>query len=286
MNQTIVILDFGGQYKELIARRVRECAVYSVIKHYTASVEEIKALHPIGIIFTGGPQSVYADGAPSCSREIFELGIPILGICYGAHLIAHMLGGAVGSCEKSEYGTLNATLEGESALLGGLDGVQKVLMSHTDRVKRLPEGFHITAHTDLCPVAAYENAEKGIFAVQFHPEVENTVNGLKIIHTFLYDICHATGDYNMDDYLNRQIALVRERVGEKRVLLGLSGGVDSSVCAALLSEAIGKQLICVYIDHGFMRKNETEEIERYLKSARSTSCMWTRANASSKSSRA
>jgi GMP synthase (glutamine-hydrolysing) len=262
MNQTVVILDFGGQYKELIARRVRECAVYSVIKHYTTPIDEIRALHPIGIIFTGGHMSAYGPDAPSYSKEIFELGVPILGICYGAQLICHLLGGEVGGCEKSEYGTLAATLEGTSRLFGGLGGEQKVLMSHTDRVKKLPEGFGATAQTELCPIAAYESAEKGIYAVQFHPEVENTVNGLKIIRRFLYDICKATGDYSMEDYLQRQIALVRERVGKKSVLLGLSGGVDSSVCAALLSEAIGEQLVCVYIDHGFMRKNETEEIKK------------------------
>lgn len=260
MNQTVVILDFGGQYKELIARRVRECAVYSVIKHYTTSIDEIRALNPIGIIFTGGPQSVYAPDAPTCSKEIFELGVPILGICYGTQLICHLLGGEVGSCEKSEYGTLTAMIDGTSHLLNGFGGAQKVLMSHTDRVMRLPDGFGAIAKTELCPIAAYESVEKNIYAVQFHPEVENTQNGLGIIRRFLYEICGATGDYNMEDYLQRQIALVRARVGEKRVLLGLSGGVDSSVCAALLSEAIGAQLVCVYIDHGFMRKNETNEI--------------------------
>ncbi len=262
MNQTVVILDFGGQYKELIARRVRECAVYSVIKHYMTPIDEIRALQPIGIIFTGGPMSAYGPDAPSYSKEIFELGVPILGICYGAQLICHLLGGEVGGCEKSEYGTLAATLNGAGRLFEGLGGEQRVLMSHTDRVKRLPEGFRVTAATELCPIAAYESAEKGVYAVQFHPEVENTVNGLKIIRRFLYEICKATGDYNMEDYLQRQIALVREKVGKKSVLLGLSGGVDSSVCAALLSEAIGEQLVCVYIDHGFMRKNETEEIKK------------------------
>ena len=262
MNQTVVILDFGGQYKELIARRVRECSVYSIIKPYTTPIEEIRALNPIGIIFTGGPQSVYAPDAPACAEEVFHLGVPVLGICYGMQLICHMLGGQVGPCENSEYGTMNARFETASRLFGGMDVEQKVLMSHTDRVQRLPQGFGAIASTDLCPIAAFESVEKQIYGVQFHPEVENTVNGLKLIHRFLYEICGAAGDYNMDDYLQTQIRLVRQQVGDKKVLLGLSGGVDSSVCAALLSEAIGQQLVCVYIDHGFMRKGETDEIRK------------------------
>ena len=259
-NQTVVILDFGGQYKELIARRVRECGVYSVIEPYDTPVEQLAAMKPIGIIFTGGPQSVYADDSPACDEKVFRLGVPILGICYGMQLMCHMCGGRVISCLQSEYGTLDATLDvTDSALFTGLESDQRVLMSHTDRVDALPEGFRVTAHTALCPVAAFENNERRLYGVQFHPEVENSVHGKDMLHNFLYNICHAAGDYSMEDYLRTRIAAVRQQVGNKRVLLGLSGGVDSSVCAALLSEALPGQLVCVYIDHGFMRQGETDQ---------------------------
>ena len=262
-NQTVVILDFGGQYKELIARRVRECGVYSVIEPYDTPVEQLAAMKPIGIIFTGGPQSVYADDSPACDEKVFRLGVPILGICYGMQLMCHMCGGRVISCLQSEYGTLDATLDvTDSALFTGLESDQRVLMSHTDRVDALPEGFHVTAPTALCPVAAFENNERRLYGVQFHPEVENSVHGKDMLHNFLYNICHAAGDYSMEDYLRTRIAAVRQQVGNKRVLLGLSGGVDSSVCAALLSEALPGQLVCVYIDHGFMRQGETEQIKQ------------------------
>ena len=262
-NQTVVILDFGGQYKELIARRVRECGVYSVIEPYDTPVEQLAAMKPIGIIFTGGPQSVYADDSPACDEKVFRLGVPILGICYGMQLMCHMCGGRVISCLQSEYGTLDATLDvTDSALFTGLESDQRVLMSHTDRVDALPEGFRVTAHTALCPVAAFENNERRLYGVQFHPEVENSVHGKDMLHNFLYNICHAAGDYSMEDYLRTRIAAVRQQVGNKRVLLGLSGGVDSSVCAALLSEALPGQLVCVYIDHGFMRQGETDQIKQ------------------------
>lgn len=262
-NQTVVILDFGGQYKELIARRVRECGVYSVIEPYDTPVEQLAAMKPIGIIFTGGPQSVYADDSPACDEKVFRLGVPILGICYGMQLMCHMCGGRVISCLQSEYGTLDATLDvTDSALFTGLESDQRVLMSHTDRVDALPEGFRVTAHTALCPVAAFENNERRLYGVQFHPEVENSAHGKDMLHNFLYNICHAAGDYSMEDYLRTRIAAVRQQVGNKRVLLGLSGGVDSSVCAALLSEALPGQLVCVYIDHGFMRQGETDQIKQ------------------------
>ena len=264
-NETVVILDFGGQYKELIARRVRECGVYSIIKPGSISMDELRAMEPIGIIFTGGPDSVYAPGAPTCSRAVLEMGVPVLGICYGMQLICHLMGGRVGSCHKSEYGVLKAELSRDSALFGGLGGEQKVLMSHTDMVTELPDGFVSTAKTDLCPTAAFENVEKRIFGVQFHPEVENTKKGTEIIRSFLYNVCRARGDYSMSDYLERQIEAVRRQVGDKKILLGLSGGVDSSVCAALLSKAVPGQLTCIYIDHGFMRKNETDEIKAAFK---------------------
>ena len=259
-NQTIVILDFGGQYKELIARRVRECGVYSVILPYDTNVEEVAALKPIGIIFTGGPNSVYAEDSPKCSRGIFKLGVPVLGICYGMQLICHLFGGTVVTCHASEYGTLDAKVDTTSDLFRQLSPEQPVLMSHTDMVSKLPSGFRPIASTAFCPVAAFENFGEKIFGVQFHPEVENTRNGSKMINNFLYRVCGAAGDYSMEDYLSRKVKEVKKRVGNKRVLLGLSGGVDSSVCAALLSRAIPGQLVCIYVDHGFMRKGETQQI--------------------------
>lgn len=259
-NQTIVILDFGGQYKELIARRVRECGVYSVILPYDTDVEEVAALKPIGIIFTGGPNSVYAEDSPKCSMGIFKLGVPVLGICYGMQLICHLFGGTVVTCHASEYGTLDAKVDTTSDLFRQLSPEQPVLMSHTDMVSKLPSGFRPIASTAFCPVAAFENFGEKIFGVQFHPEVENTRNGSKMINNFLYRVCGAAGDYSMEDYLSRKVKEVKERVGNKRVLLGLSGGVDSSVCAALLSRAIPGQLVCIYVDHGFMRKGETQQI--------------------------
>ncbi|MCI9450013.1 MAG: glutamine-hydrolyzing GMP synthase [Clostridiales bacterium] len=259
--QTVLILDFGGQYKELIARRVRECGVYSIIKPYTITKEEIEKIAPIGMIFTGGPNSVYAEDSPVCDPAIFELGIPLLGICYGMQLICHMQGGKVDSCEKSEYGAMKMNIVAESSLFKGMSESFNVLMSHTDRVYSLPSDFKATASTDTCPVASYSCDERKIYGVQFHPEVEITENGTDVIRNFLYEVCGALGDYSMADYLKTQIAAVRERVDEDgRILLGLSGGVDSSVCAALLSEAVGDRLVCIYIDHGLMRKNETDEI--------------------------
>ena len=259
-NQTIVILDFGGQYKELIARRVRECGVYSVILPYDTNVEEVAALKPIGIIFTGGPNSVYAEDSPKCSMGIFKLGVPVLGICYGMQLICHLFGGTVVTCHASEYGTLDAKVDTTSDLFRQLSPEQPVLMSHTDMVSKLPSGFRPIASTAFCPVAAFENFGEKIFGVQFHPEVENTRNGSKMINNFLYRVCGAAGDYSMEDYLSRKVKEVKERVGNKRVLLGLSGGVVSAVCAALLSRAIPGQLVCIYVDHGFMRKGETQQI--------------------------
>lgn len=259
-NQTVLIMDFGGQYKELISRRTREMGVYSIIKPGNISIDEIKKIDPIGIIFTGGPNSVYAEDSPKCDSKVLELGIPILGICYGMQLMSYLLGGEVSPCSKSEYGRIDVKIDTEAEFFKGLDERQITLMSHTDYVSKLPEGFKVTAKTENCPVAAAENKEKKLYMTQFHPEVENTKNGKKMLRTFLYDICGAKGDYSMKDYINKQIAAVREQVGSKNVVLGLSGGVDSSVCAALLSKAIGSQLICIYVDHGFMRKNETEEI--------------------------
>ena len=262
MRQTVIILDFGGQYKELIARRVRELGVYSEIWPCDAAIERIRDKQPIGIIFTGGPDSVNASGHPACDMAVFSLGVPVLGICYGMQFMSHALGGEVRPCESSEYGTMDCQVDPGSTLFRGLAPSQRVLMSHTDYVFRPPEGFIVTAHTALCPAAAMENPAKQLYAVQFHPEVENTRQGRDMLRTFLYDICGAAGDYNMRDYLDRVTEEVRAQVGKERVLLGLSGGVDSSVCAALLSRAIPGQMTCIYIDHGFMRKNETEEVRK------------------------
>ena len=221
--QTVVILDFGGQYKELIARRVRECGVFSVILPYDIPLAELLARRPVGIIFTGGPDSVYREGAPACAPAVFELGVPIFGICYGMHLICHMLGGRVSPCRCSEYGTLDAEIDTTSALFAGLEKVEQVLMSHIDMVIELPEGFRAIARTKLCPSAAIENTEQKIYGVQFHPEVENTKKGKAILSNFLFGICRADGDYSMQDYIQEQIKKIREQVGNKRVLLALSG---------------------------------------------------------------
>lgn len=260
-NQTILILDFGGQYKDLIARRVRESAVYSEICPANIPVEEVQKKNPIGIIFTGGPKSVYEAGSPKCDQQIFELGIPVLGICYGAQLMSYLLGGTVQSCETSEYGQREITIDTSCILFEGLGKDQIVLMSHTDQIETLPEGFSGKARSNTCSYAAIANSEKKLYGVQFHPEVELTENGTRILHNFLYKICGASGDYSMEDYLKKQITVVREQVRDEKVLLGLSGGVDSAVCAALLAKAIPDQLICIFVDHGLMRKNEGDEIE-------------------------
>jgi GMP synthase (glutamine-hydrolysing) len=260
-DQTVLVLDFGGQYKELIARRVREANVFSYILSGDTPIEKIKEYNPIGIILTGGPSSVYADGAPGCSRELFELGIPILGICYGMQLMCYKLGGTVKQGEVSEYGQTSCEIDTSNRLFKGLDKVQTVLMSHTDRIYALPEGFVNLAKSSDCPFAAFSNEKDKLYGLQFHPEVIHTKNGKEIIRNFLFGICGAAGDYNMSDYIEKQVAGIREKVGSKRVLLALSGGVDSSVCAALLDKAIGEKAVCIFVDHGFMRKDEGDQIE-------------------------
>lgn len=262
MNELILVLDFGGQYKELIARAVRSLSVYSEIRPGSISAEEIKALCPIGIILTGGPNSVYLPNTPKCDPDIFRLGIPILGICYGMQLMCHMHGGSVSSCEKSEYGPVNASLNTDSVLFKNLTGQTTVLMSHTDLVNELPDGFRGIASTENCPYAACECPPKKLYGVQFHPEAEHTEKGREIIEHFLYIICGAGGDYSLDDYIETQISRMRQTVGKRKVLLALSGGVDSSVCGKLLSAAIPGQLTCIFVDHGFMRQNEGDTIER------------------------
>ena len=260
--QTVVVLDFGGQYKELIARRVRELKVHSQILPGNTPIERLKEIAPAGIILTGGPHSVYEDGSPRADKELFELGIPILGICYGMQLMTYTLGGEVKPCRVSEYGTVNVTVDDESSILfNDVERDTVALMSHTDRVVKLPDGFIPLAHTADCPVAAMSNDKKKLFAVQFHPEVERTKRGNTIMSNFLYRVCGVEGDYTIDDFIAYEIEKIKEQVGDKQVVLGLSGGVDSSVCAAILEKAIPNQLTCIFVDTGLMRKREGDEVE-------------------------
>ncbi len=259
-NETVVVLDFGGQYNQLIARRVRECNVYCEVLPYTADIEKIKALQPKGIIFTGGPNSVYEENAPMYSKEIFELGIPVLGICYGNQLMAHVLGGKVSGAEKREYGKTEITL-GDSLLFDGIGRENICWMSHTDFVAALPEGFCGSAKTAATPYAAYENPEKRLYSVQFHPEVNHTPFGKQMLQNFLYKVCGCKGDWRMADYAKTTIAALKEKIGDKKVLCALSGGVDSSVAAVLIHKAVGKQLTCIFVDNGLLRKNEGDEVE-------------------------
>ena len=263
-HQMVIVLDFGGQYNQLIARRVRECGVYCEVKSYKTPLEQIKTMNPVGIIFTGGPNSVYLESSPTIGKEIFDLGIPVLGICYGCQLMAHVLGGKVSTCITSEYGKTETEYDKSCVLFGGVDGMpEKAVswMSHTDYVSELPAGFRAVAHTENCPVAAMENKEKKLYAVQFHPEVNHTQYGVKMIDSFLKNVCGCTGDWTMGNYAQTAIKDIREKVGDGKVLLALSGGVDSSVACKLLAKAIGSQLTCIFVDHGLMRKNEGDEVE-------------------------
>ncbi len=259
--ETVIVLDFGGQYNQLIARRVRECNVYCEVHPYTMSLEEIAKMNPKGIIFTGGPNSVYAEDSPSCDKAIFEMGIPILGICYGSQLMAHLLGGKVATAPVSEYGHTEITVDKTSALFGDVEAKTVVWMSHTDYIETAPAGFRITAHSAVCPVAAMECPERGLYATQFHPEVMHTKDGMKMLSNFVYQVCGCSGDWKMDSFVETTIRSIREKVGTGKVLCALSGGVDSSVAAVLLSKAIGNQLTCVFVDHGLLRKNEGDEVE-------------------------
>ena len=261
MNELILILDFGGQYKELIARMTRSLHVYSEIKQGKIPAHEVKKLAPKGIILTGGPNSVYAEGAPKCDPAIFELGIPVLGICYGMQMMCHLLGGRVEASSVGEYGRIAVTVDSDSLLMRGITSSPKALMSHTDQVSELPQGFKRTASTIHCPNAACEDHSRNLYGVQFHPEVEHSDCGRELMRNFLFGVCGASGSYQLDDYIEKRIRTIRETVGGKRVLLALSGGVDSSVCAALLSKAVGEQLTCIFVDHGFMRLNEGNDIE-------------------------
>ena len=263
--QTVLILDFGGQYKELIARRVRECGVYSVVKPGDISLDKIREIDPIGIILTGGPNSVYKKESPHCDKAIFDMGIPVLGICYGMQLLSWSLGGEVAPCSSSEYGKTKMQVNTDSLLFAGLDPIQIGLMSHTDQVTKLPVGFKSIAHTVSCENAAIENAGKKLYGFQFHPEVESTPNGTAMIRSFLYSVCGAKGDYDLKNLEQQLISDVKKQVGDAHVLLALSGGVDSSVCAALLSKALPGQLHCIFVDHGLMRKDEGNQVESAFK---------------------
>lgn len=259
--EKVIVIDFGGQYNQLVARRVRECNVYCEIYSYKKPIEEIKAENPMGIILTGGPNSCYEEGAPSCTKELFELGIPVLGLCYGAQVMMLVLGGRVERAAKREYGRTNTNFDTTSPLFAGVPKTSVTWMSHFDYISELAPGFSSVAYTDNCPVAAAQNKEKGLYAIQFHPEVLHTPEGKHILSNFVRGICGCRGDWVVSSFVETAIRDIREKVGDGKVLLALSGGVDSSVAAGLLSRAVGRQLTCVFVDHGLLRKNEGDEVE-------------------------
>ena len=262
MNQEkIIVIDFGGQYNQLVARRVRECHVYCEIYSYRTPVEQIRSMDPAGIILTGGPSSCYEEGAATCGPELFDLGVPVLGLCYGAQLMTHVLGGKVEKAPVREYGKTTVRVERTSPLFAYCSEKSTCWMSHFDYISRTAPGFKIVAHTDDCPVAAAEDTDRRLYAIQFHPEVLHTTEGTQMIRNFVRDICGCAGTWRMDAFARETIEAVRKRVGDGRVLCGLSGGVDSSVAAVLLSKAVGKQLTCVFVDHGLLRKNEGDAVE-------------------------
>ena len=258
-HEKVLVLDFGGQYNQLIARRVRELGVYCDLMPFGMSMEKIKEYAPIGIIFTGGPNSVYEAGAPDIDAEIFALGIPVLGICYGCQLVAHKLGGEVMHAETREYGRSEITY-GNSALFAGIPSENVCWMSHTDFVGKVPQGFTVTATTKTCPAAGFEDASRKIYGIQFHPEVHHTVNGSDILRNFLYNVCGAKGDWTMSNFVEEQIAALKKKLAGKKVLCAMSGGVDSAVAATLVHRAAGENLTCVFVDHGLLRKGEAEEV--------------------------
>lgn len=258
--EMVLVIDFGGQYNQLIARRVRECGVYCEILSYTASLEEIKAKNPKGIIFTGGPNSAYLPDSPTIDSEIFNWGVPVFGICYGSQLMMHLLGGKVCKAPEGEYGKTLVDMDNTSPLLKGLPEQNICWMSHNDYIEQAAPDFEIIAHTPNCPVAAAQDKERGLYCVQFHPEVLHTDNGTKILSNFVYNVCGCKGTWKMDSFVEESVAQLRAKIGNGKVLCALSGGVDSSVCAAMLAKAIGKQLTCVFVDHGLLRKNEREEV--------------------------
>ena len=259
--ETVIVIDFGGQYNQLVARRVRECNVYCEIYSYKTGIEQIKAMNPKGIILTGGPNSCYEADSPTYTRELFELGIPVLGLCYGAQLMMHILGGKVEKAAVREYGKTDVTVDTDSPLFTDVSKETVCWMSHFDYIFKVAPGFEIVASTKDCPVAAAQNPKDKLYAIQFHPEVLHTVEGTKMLSNFVYHVCGCAGDWKMDSFVEQSIQNIREKVGDGKVLCALSGGVDSSVAAVLLSKAVGEQLTCVFVDHGLLRKNEGDEVE-------------------------
>lgn len=259
--ETVIVIDFGGQYNQLVARRVRECNVYCEIYSYKTDLAKIREMNPKGIILTGGPNSCYEPGAASCSPELFEMGIPVLGLCYGAQLMMQVLGGKVEKAPVREYGKIRVTVDNDSALFQDVSPQTICWMSHNDYISKVARGFTICAHTADCPVAAAQNPAKNLYAIQFHPEVLHTVEGTKMLSNFVYQVCGCAGDWKMDSFVRQSVEFIRNKVGDGKVLCALSGGVDSSVAAVLLSKAIGSQLTCVFVDHGLLRKDEGDEVE-------------------------
>ena len=261
-NEMVVVLDFGGQYNQLIARRVREENVYCEVLPYHTSIDKIKSMNPKGIIFTGGPNSVLDPKAPFCDQEVFDLGVPVLGICYGMQLMSVMLGGSVEAASQLEYGKIDIKLQNTSKLFEGIDTDTTCWMSHTYYVNKLPEGFTAIASSSNCPAGAMENPSKNYYGVQFHPEVMHTPKGKEMLHNFLYNICGCNGDWKMSSFTEQSIKAIKEKVGDKKVLCALSGGVDSSVAAVMIHKAVGKQLTCIFVDHGLLRKDEGDQVEK------------------------
>ncbi len=263
-NETVLVIDFGGQYNQLIARRVREHNIYCEVISYKTPIEKIRAANPKGIIFTGGPKSVYLSDSPRMDKEIFELGIPILGICYGAQFLVYGLGGEIGAASAeaaAEFGRTDCAFDTGSPIFKGLKKKSVVWMSHNDYIKKLPAGFRSVAHSDKCPYGAIENAEKKFYGTQFHPEVNHTEQGFDMLGNFLFKVCGCSGDWTMESYAETATRELRAKIGSGKALLALSGGVDSSVACKLLANAIGSQLTCIFVDHGLMRKNEGDEVE-------------------------
>ncbi|MEE0954433.1 MAG: glutamine-hydrolyzing GMP synthase [Eubacterium sp.] len=261
VSEKVIVIDFGGQYNQLVARRVRENHVYCEIYSYRTPLEEIRAMNPKGIILTGGPNSVYEEGAASCTEDLFHMGIPVLGLCYGAQLMMHVLGGKVEKAPEREYGKTKVLIDTpESPIFKGIPSPTICWMSHNDYISKAAPGFAISAHTASCPVAAAENTEAGLYAIQFHPEVLHTEYGKEILHNFVIGVCGCSGDWKMEDFAERTIQSLREHIGNGKVLCALSGGVDSSVAAVLLSKAVGRQLTCVFVDHGLLRKDEAKQV--------------------------
>lgn len=277
--ELVVVIDFGGQYNQLVARRVRECNVYCEIYSYKTDLEKIKAMNPRGIILTGGPSSCYEEGAATCSRELFELGIPVLGLCYGAQLMMHVLGGKVERAAVREYGKTELKVDNSSRLFSNVSSDTVCWMSHFDYIAQAAPGFRIAATTENCPVAAAENEEQKLYAIQFHPEVLHTAEGSKMLYNFVRGICGCSGDWRMDAFVEESVKAIREKVGGGKVLCALSGGVDSSVAAVLLSKAVGDQLTCVFVDHGLLRKEEGDEVENVFGPKGSYNLQFIRVNA-------